>query len=491
MQPTSPRPRRFRRLVRAFAALAAFAVADARALCPHEVLVLANESSVDSVLVARTFMGLYGIPEQNLVRVDVPADIVDPAGGITPERFTEAIWEPACRAVEERGLGPQILAWAYSTDFPSRVTTDPALSLTGLTFLRNRLPDPMDFLVKGAGYESPLFAGPERAAPAADPSTRTFDRLRASLLDDMPLPAMMLGWTGARGNTTDEVLDALTRGRKGDGARPSEGAFLFATNKNVRSTTRQWEYPAVASALESLGSSVSIVPSFPAEGLAAGLMTGREKLPASALRFTPGAYADHLTSNACVFEDAGQTTACEWIRRGATASAGTVTEPFAYWQKFPSATLFLHQRRGVTMIEAVYLATRCPLQLLPIGDPLASPWAERPAPRIEGAGDGPLAGAVTLRAVCDGGDSPMRFDWFVDGRHAGLGSELRLDTAELPDGRHKIRLVARPRGDLRVPGHADLRFAVDNASAPDAGAGASPEADAAPAAESVAAPAMP
>lgn len=445
------------------AALVALAVADAPALCPHEVLVLANDSSVDSVLVARTFMGLYGIPEHNLVRLDVPADATDPAGGITPERFTELIWEPACRAVEERGLAPHILAWAYSTDFPSRVTTEPALSLTGLTFLRNRLPDPMA-IVNGAVYVSPLFTGPEKITPDAVPATRTFDRQRASLLDDMPLPAMMLGWTGARGNTTDEVLDALTRGRKADGTHPADGAFLFATNKNIRSTARQWEFPPVAHILESLGATANIVPSFPADGLAAGLMTGREKLPASALRFVPGAFADHLTSCAAVFEDAGQTKACEWIRRGATASAGTITEPYAYWEKFPSAALFLHQRRGTTMIEALYLATKCPLQLLPLGDPLASPWAKRPVPRIEGVGDEPLSGTVTLRAVCDG-SARMRFDWLVDGCHAGLGTELRLDTAAMADGRHKIRLVARPRGDLRIPGQTELRVMVANAPA--------------------------
>ena len=445
-------------------AVAVLAAVRATALCPHEVLVLANNGSIDSVLVAKTFLRLYRIPESNLVRLDVPPAAVQ-SGAISPKAFTETIWEPALRAVEERGLQGQILAWAYSCDFPYRVKTSPELSITGLTFLRNRIPEDMQTVERGT-YRSPLFAGPWKNAPDGVPPSRTFDRLHASLLGDMPVPAMMLGWTGVRGNTVDEVLAALERGRASDGAKPSSDAFLFATNGNVRSTAREWEFPGTVRALEALGARARIAAAFPKDGRVAGFMTGRESLPASKLSFAPGAFADHLTSSAGDFQVSAQTKASEWIRRGATASAGTVTEPRAYWQKFPAASLFLHQRRGCTMIEAVYLATACPLQLLPLGDPLASPWAERPKPRIEGAGaDGaPLSGTVTLRAAWDGA-APMRADWLVDGRRVGTGRELDLDTTALGNGTHRIRLVTRSRGDIRVPGEVEWRAVVENAAA--------------------------
>ena len=432
----------------------------ASALCPHEVLVLANDESLDSVLIAKTFMRLYGIPERNLVRLAVPEAAVQ-SGVISPEKFTETIWEPARRAMEERGLQGQILAWTYSCDFPSRVKTEPALSITGLTFLRNRLPEDMQ-VVERAAYRSPLYAGPWQNDANAVPPSRTFDRLHASLLGDMPLPAMMLGWTGMRGNTVDEVLDTLERGRASDGTRPS-ATYMFATNGNIRSTAREWEFPGAVRALEALGAKARIVPGFPKDGLAAGILTGRETLPASKLRFAPGAFADHLTSCAGDFQISIQTKLSEWIRRGATASAGTVTEPKAYWQKFPAAALFLHQRRGCTMIESIYLATVCPLQLLPVGDPLASPWAERPRPRIEGVpADGkPLAGTLALRAVWDD-KSPMRFDWLVDGCRVGSGRDFRLDTTALENGLHRIRVVARTRGDLRIPGEAEIKVEVEN-----------------------------
>jgi len=42
------------------------------------------------------------------------------------------------RAIRERGLSDHILAWAYSIDLPVRVRTDPLVSITGLTFVRNQ-----------------------------------------------------------------------------------------------------------------------------------------------------------------------------------------------------------------------------------------------------------------------------------------------------------------------------------------------------------------
>ena len=450
-----------RRRLPLLCALAALWAAEARALCPHEVLVLANGESIDSVLVARTYMGLYGIPEENLVRLDIPEGAFDETGGISPNGFTEWIWRPAVREVEERGLSGRILVWAYSCDFPFRVTTKPEMSITGVTFLRNRLPEPMTAVQKGT-YVSPLFAGPRSRSRADDvPQSSTFDRLHATLMDDMPLPAMMLGWTGLRGNTVDEVIEALERGRESDGTMPG-ASYLFETNSNVRATTRAWEFPAIVGELGKLGVRAEIRGRFPVSGPAAGIMAGRETLPASKVEFAPGAYADHLTSSAASYQIAHQTKVSEWFRRGATASSGTVTEPQAYWQKFPGASLFLHQRRGCSMIEAIYLATACPLQLLPVGDPLASPCAVRPEPRIAGAEAVGSGGDVELRAECAGA-TRMRFDWLVDGRYAGRGAELRIS---LPPGVHRVRLVARGRDDVRVPGEAELRLEVPAPSAP-------------------------
>lgn len=449
-----------------------FLASAARALCPHEVLVIANDDSLDSVLVAKTFLRLRDIPEANLVRLSIPEEVYKGGRGISPKEFTTLIWNPVQKALDERGLRRHILVWAYSTDIPFHVKTHPEISTTGLTFLRNRLPadlvealgHPVDGKTKSdpnlSMYVSPLFAGPnDKAAP--QPASKTFEHLHSALLNDMPIPAMYLGWTEPRGNTVDEILDCLKRGRASDGTRPS-GPVVFSTNEDIRSTSRSWEYPGVCSALPLLGVHAESTPVFPKEGLVCGFMTGMANLPASGMQFLPGAYADHFTSCAALFHGSSQTKLSEWIRRGATASSGAVTEPYAYWQKFPGAALFLHQARGCTMVEAIYQSVRCPLQLLPVGDPLARPWGVIPRVSVAGLPTGPVSGRVEVSATTDQPDLFSRFDWLVDGRPVGSGATHLLDTVLLSNGTHRLRAVARNRGPLRHNGHAEVAFEVRN-----------------------------
>jgi len=55
----------------------------------------------------------------------------------------------------------------------------------------------------------------------------------------------MLGVTFGRGNTVEEVLNYLRRSAMADGTRPS-GTIYFMWNKDVRSSTRDKCFPAIA-----------------------------------------------------------------------------------------------------------------------------------------------------------------------------------------------------------------------------------------------------
>ena len=445
------------------------AAATASALCPHEVLVLANDTSIDSVLVAKTFLRLRGIPESNFVRLSLPENL----GSLSPADFTRLVWEPANAAIHERGLERQILAWVYSTDIPYRISTSPEISITGLTFLRNQLPDDLKSAL-GAPvngkyekdprltlYASKMFAGPNEEQPDAVPQSRTFEQLHAKLLQDMPLPAMLLGWTGERGNTVDEVIACLRHGRASDGIRP-KGTFTIATNTNVRSVVREWEHPAILKELRTLGMNATVSGDFPSSGKICGLISGTTDPPASALEFQPGAYADHFTSFGGAFHIERQTKISEWIRRGATATSGTVCEPQAFWQKFPSSALFVHQARGCCTIEAIYQSVRSPLQLLPIGDPLARPWGVVPKVQIAPLPASPLSGQIELGATTDRPDDFKRFEWLVDGRRVGSGAHFLLDTRDLSNGQHRLRAVARTNGPVRHNGYTEISLTVEN-----------------------------
>ena len=356
----------------AFPVAAALCVGGARALEPGQLLVLANGRSPDSVEVARAYMRLRHIPEANLVRLSVPVFPPGRAWALSPADFTRRIWDPAWKVMRERGIEDRILAWAYSVHFPIRITTVPALSIQGLTFLRNRLPD--QAAVRRGTYSSPLFAGPTEADGRSWPA-EGFEASRARLGKDMPLPSMMLGYTGLRGNTKEAVLGCLERAAAADGTAPA-GVVYFVTRDNVRSTCRDWQYPAAQRELTALGIEAVITNRMPVGRTnLLGLMTGAAVVdPGRGNRFLPGSMAEHLTSAAANFRARYQTKLSVWIDAGAAASAGTVSEPFALWPKFPNARFFVHYASGRTMVESFFASIRCPLQILLVGDPLTRPW---------------------------------------------------------------------------------------------------------------------
>ncbi len=99
-----------------------------------------------------------------------------------------------------------------------------------------------------------------------------------------------------------------------------------------------------------------------------------------ALRWVPGALADHLTSFGGQLQApaAAQMSALDWIAAGATASYGTVSEPCNHLQKFPHPQLLLlHYVQGASALEAYWKSVAWPQQGVFIGEPLAAPFARR------------------------------------------------------------------------------------------------------------------
>lgn len=447
----------------------------ARALGPHEVALLVNEAAPGSAELAAAWARLRGVPAANVVRVSVPPGTNGaPPVAITKEDFVSRVWEPARAQLAASGVEPRILAWVYSSGFPARVADTPAtlaragtsdLSICGATFLRGRWPEDPVAAIERAGYVSPLFAGPAGAGGAVRPS-EALDQSRNALLDRMPLPAAMLAWTGPRGQTPEQALAALERAAAADATLPSNAFFFRLRPGDPRSDAREWELADAAEALRARGAVAEVSTNAPPGSLGplAGYLDGAravDPLPALA----PGAFADHLTSFAAAFDQPTQMKASAWLGAGAAFTAGTVAEPYARWEKFPSAAIFARRLDGLCALEALYASVRSPLQLLPLGDPLSAPWAPRLVPRIDGLpAGGAAAAALVLRAVPPEGApaAGVRYDWFVDGRPAGRGATLVWNAPALSPGIHEVRLVARvpqPSG-VRLQGFARAEVEV-------------------------------
>lgn len=434
----------------------------AHALGPHELLLLSNARSPDSMRVADAFARLRGVPDVNRVALDLPESWPAHPMDVSPSDFERHIFSPASAAARERGIDGHVLAWVYSVDFPTRVTTTPATSLTGATFVRGRFPPARE--IEDGRYASPLFAGPHGRRGTAHFS-QSLDVSRAWLAGEMPLPAMMLGYTGPRGNSIEQVLACLAHGARAGESAP-QGVVFFITSDDVRSRCREWQFLPAVEELRARGIAAEILPSIPTgEVTAVGLTLGTAVLPPTpSLRLAPGALAEHLTSFAAVFEDGGQTKLTEWIARGAAASCGTVTEPRSIWTKFPNARLHVHYAAGCTAIESFYQAVRSPLQLLIVGDPLAAPYA-RPdcRARLRGLTDSPAAGMLRVELLLDGTDAErfLQFAFWLNGRPAGGDRVVWLDTDELqPGSTNRLRAVAYETGFVRRQVWAEGSFTV-------------------------------
>jgi hypothetical protein len=445
------------------------ATASTQALGPHEVLVLVNANSPHSIEIANTYIRLRGIPPINVVQVQPPATATAPEARITPEEFTRTIWEPAQNAMRERRLTDHILAWVYSADFPMAIRSNPEVSLQGLTFTHNQLPE-VESINKGT-YVSRLFAGPgrdlkQRGAP------RSLEQYALILTTNMPLPSISLAHTGLGGETLDEAVARLQTSARLNGA-PLPGGVFFLTSDNIRTTCRSWQFEDAVAELKMLGQTAQILPigqatrSSKAWGLMAGIARPE---PASLPRLVPGSLAEHLTSFAAFFHgQVEQLKLTGWLQAGAAGSSGTVTEPYALWTKFPTARLFVHYASGCTLLESFAQSVASPMQMALVGDPLLAPWAKPQGVTLVSLADeaDALSGTVEFAASTWAGprDPEARIFYLLDGRSvlaSGTPPLVHLNTTQLADGYHELRAIVYSGGLVRHQGYSTLGFTVNN-----------------------------
>jgi uncharacterized protein (TIGR03790 family) len=223
-----------------------------------------------------------------------------------------------------------------------------------------------------AGYQ-PGFCEPGCERTTANPVYDTRGWLPADTVGW--LPAMLLP-------SADEPLarELIERGIRADGSAPSGTVYLVRTqdgNRNVRAS-------GYADAEQLLATQLQIIDlTTPVEKTVTDILayfTGAAHVEElSRLHFRPGAAADHLTSTGGVLEGGRQMSALEWLRQGATASYGSVSEPCNLLGKFPNPAVLLdHYLRGDTLLEAYWKSVAMPGQGLILGEPLARPYAQHP-----------------------------------------------------------------------------------------------------------------
>jgi hypothetical protein len=457
---------------------------------PENVLLVVNPRSQDSLTIANHYAALRHIPASNFLYINW-----DPTAENTDiVTFREKVLLPVLRMARLPVAGRQIDYVVYSSDFPWGViigadmkditaaldkaeetkeidsktkatllkTTTQVASLTGLTYLWElALTTKLYFNPACNWYAVEGPAEKARQSSLQFSSFSTFDSKGAVVNGHGRhyLLSMMLGVTSGRGNTRQEVLDYLARSAPADGKHP-KGTIYFMRNDDIRSKVRDAGFPEAVQKLKVLGVAAEIVQGELPQGKrdVQGVMTGVRVFDWKAANSTirPGAICEHFTSSGGDLRTHGdpQTPLCDWLRYGAAAASGTVTEPYACFYKFPAPMMQVHYARGCTVAESFYQAVLCPYQLLVVGDPLCRPWANIPEISIDGLpAGGTVRGNLKLTPKARFADDVVveHFEMVLDGvtiLACPADGSFDFNSAALSDGAHEVRIVAVSKGPL-------------------------------------------
>ncbi|MCD6378251.1 MAG: tetratricopeptide repeat protein, partial [Planctomycetes bacterium] len=276
-----------------------------------------------------------------------------------------------------------------------------------------------------------------------------------SRLDNEPcqryLLSVVLAVTSGRGMSVSEATDYLRRSVAADGTEPT-GTIYYMVNGDIRTRVRRWAFAAAVKKLKSLGVKAEIVKGIlprnknDVMGLSAG--SAKFSWSKSGSKILPGAICEHLTSHGGNLEPYSSQTPCtEFLRAGAAGTCGTVSEPYAVQAKFPNAFIHYFYASGCSLAEAFYQSVSGPYQLLIIGDPLCQPWAKRPTVVVRGISSGQeIKGKITISPSIVQKDMKIRrYELFIDGVRKHINppdKPFEIDTTELADGWHELRIVA-------------------------------------------------
>ena len=284
------------------------------------------------------------------------------------------------------------------------------------------------------------------------------------------LLSMTLAVTRDLGITKSEAIRNLQASAKADYSNP-DGDFIFTKTSDVRTKTREPSFAFAIDALKARGKRASVVENaMPNSGKScAGVMMGAADFSwaSSGATLLPGSIADNLTSLGGAMTTSSQTKCTEFLRFGAAASSGAVTEPYSIQNKFPHPMIHVHYVDGLTAAEAFYSSVTCPYQLLIVGDPLCQPFADPPrftlTHKLESK---KLAIAIQLQnQSADSESEPDGIQLYVDGILRGQAPydpsiHVNLDGTKL--GQYEVRVAVLKGQRVQQTFEQSLSFVLDD-----------------------------
>jgi uncharacterized protein (TIGR03790 family) len=377
------------------------------------VLVVVNQNSTNSVQLGNYYCEKRHVSSQNYLRINWSGGNAD----WTIADFTNYLLNPLLGMVSAGGLTNQVDYVLLSMDIPYRITQGGPAETCGVNSTTAALfyGFKPDFAVPDNNPPScnlPLnssnsYAGRESVYRSSPPDTAPTNALLAMMLTSSNLA---------------QAIAIVDQGVASDGTFPNQTVIL-GNNQNdpFRSVRHVLFDDAIFNTRLRSNYSMTRDNSSQPYGTTnlLGYQNGMYQFAISPNTFIPGAIADSLTSfGGIIFLPNDHTTLLSFLTAGASGSYGTVIEPCAHLEKFPSPQVYFYQARGFSLAECYYQSITNPYQGLLIGEPLAAPFA-RPA---AGAWNLPtnllLSGVTNLSLHFNAADSlhPLQqVDLFLDG----------------------------------------------------------------------------
>lgn len=383
------RPRRPSFLLAGLLCAAGPRLEPAPAIAPEGVVVIANSADPDSLLVARHYAAVRGVPETNVLAWRMPA-----GESVSWREFAVAIWNPLLeRLVAERWFDAipmatfdaagrrkhapnahRIGALVVCRGVPLKIEHDPSLYAEVPPFTRRG-----EFRTNAGSVdgELSLLANPSHPINAFVPNPLHLNA--APSAKDL---AQVVRVTRLDGPSIAEVNGLVDRAVAAERTGLRGRAYVDMANRDPAGDA--W-FEAAARQLTELGFDTSVDREsatmaaharFDAPVLYFGWYSGSVDGPFTlpGFRFPPGAIALHLHSySAATLRSADSGWTGPFIARGVTATVGNVHEPYLQFTHAPHL-LLRALARGATWVEAVYFALPAlSWQAVAIGDPLYRP----------------------------------------------------------------------------------------------------------------------
>ena len=362
---------------------------------PQNVLVVVNDSSLESLELGHYYQSKRGIPDRNICHIATTTNYsIDTAG------YSNQIRAPVLSYISSAGLSNQIDTILFSKDIPYRVYEGAYTD-----YRHSSLPSSMFYGFRSSPDASVIGC---HLAPGSGSdyysSERSFSRSGSPSSNRYYLSAVL----AATNLVVAKTL--IDRSVQADNSSPTGTVYYLHTLDDRNFQWPLFENSAFMARFLSIPQQQSLLDGYSYENSSktdvVGLMVGQCcVVNPGAHTYRPGALAEHVTSYGGVlyseseFRQPGseQDRDTRWLEAGCAGTYGAVTEPCTYTQKFPIAHMHYWYGRGFSLGESVYMAVQNPYQGVMAGDPMCAPYAAPCAVSIGGITNSQVvAGTVNL-----------------------------------------------------------------------------------------------